>query len=116
MSDRIYISGPMTGYPKYNFPAFETAAKRLRLIGLDVVSPHEFGEGGVQSWSDYLRKDLIALLERCDSVATLHGWEKSKGATLEVHVARSLGMRVESVDWWAIGGDQWVPSTVGGEA
>lgn len=107
----IYISGPMTGYPEYNFPAFRSAANRLRAIGLEVISPHEFGEGGDQSWADYLRKDLLAMLEHCDSVATLHGWEKSRGAQLEVHVANTLGMRVESVDWWAIGGDQWQPTS-----
>ncbi|MDF3280464.1 DUF4406 domain-containing protein [Gordonia sp. N1V] len=106
----IYISGPMTGYPDCNFPAFQSAADRLRLIGLDVVSPHEFGEGDGQSWADYLRKDLLAMLEHCDSVATLHGWEKSRGAQLEVHVATALGMRVESVEWWAIGGDNWAAS------
>jgi hypothetical protein len=50
------------------------------------------------------------MLERCDSVATLHGWEKSRGAQLEVHVANALEMRVESVDWWAIGGDNWAAS------
>ena len=41
------------------------------------------------------------MLDGCDSVATLHGWEKSRGATLEVHVAQALGMQVESVEWWA---------------
>lgn len=91
----------MTGYPECNFPAFEQAANRLRAIGFDVVSPHEFGEGGDQSWADYLRQDLAAMLDGCDSVATLHGWEKSRGATLEVHVAQALGMQVESVEWWA---------------
>lgn len=106
----IYISGPMTGYPDHNFPAFESAANRLRLIGHDVVSPHELDPSTNKQWADYLRADLLAMLERCDAVATLHGWEKSRGATLEVHVATALGMRVESVDWWAIGGDNWAAS------
>lgn len=102
MSDRVYISGPMTGYPQFNFPAFEQASKMLRVIGFEVVSPHEFGEGEPgKTWADYLRQDLAAMLDGCDSVATLHGWEKSRGATLEVHVAQALGMQVESVDWWA---------------
>ena len=25
---KIYLSGPMSGYPEYNFPAFRAAAKR----------------------------------------------------------------------------------------
>lgn len=52
-------------------------------------------------WADYLRKDLIAMLTDCTAVATLPGWESSRGALLEVHVAGALGMRVESVDSWA---------------
>lgn len=98
----IYISGPMSGYPDFNFPAFEQAANRLRAIGFDVVSPHEFGEGGEgMEWADYLRKDLIAMLTNCTAVATLPGWMQSRGAKLEVHVAQALGMRVSSVEWWA---------------
>ncbi len=97
----IYISGPMTGHPEYNFPAFEQAANRLRAIGFEVTSPHEFGEGGDKSWADYLRKDLIAMLTDCNAVATLPGWEQSRGAMLEVHVAAALGMQVSSVERWA---------------
>ncbi|AZG43467.1 DUF4406 domain-containing protein [Gordonia insulae] len=99
---RIYISGPMTGYPSFNFPAFEQAANMLRAIGYDVVSPHEFGEEGEgKSWADYLREDLIAMLDGCTAVATLTGWEESRGAQLEVHVASALEMRVERLEWWA---------------
>ncbi len=29
----IYISGPMTGYPEYNYPAFMAAEKKLRSLG-----------------------------------------------------------------------------------
>lgn len=36
---RIYISGPMTGLPEKNFPAFNAEANRLRALGFDVVNP-----------------------------------------------------------------------------
>jgi len=101
----------MTGYPRFNFPAFEQAANMLRAIGFDVVSPHEFGEGDPgKTWADYLRQDLAAMLDGCTAVATLTGWESSRGALLEVHVAKALGMRVERLEWWAIGGDAWESS------
>ena len=38
-SKRIYISGPMTGMPEHNFPAFHAAADRLRKAGWSVVNP-----------------------------------------------------------------------------
>lgn len=111
MSDRIYISGPMTGYPQFNFPAFEQASKMLRAVGFDVVSPHEAGKGELgKTWADYLRQDLAAMLDGCTAVATLSGWEQSRGAQLEVHVATALGMRVEQLEWWMTGGDNWTPS------
>jgi len=38
---RIYISGPMTGLPEHNFPAFHAAAERLRKAGWEVNNPAE---------------------------------------------------------------------------
>lgn len=38
---RIYISGPMTGLPDFNFPAFHDAAARLRERGHEVANPAE---------------------------------------------------------------------------
>ncbi len=35
----IYIAGPMSGYPQYNFPAFDEARDELRENGWQVVSP-----------------------------------------------------------------------------
>jgi hypothetical protein len=92
---KIYLSGPMTGMPEYNFPAFNEAAAAIRGRGFDVVNPAELdaAEVGRKEWADYLRRDIAKLLE-CNSIAVLPGWENSKGAALEVHVAKSLGMPV----------------------
>jgi hypothetical protein len=38
---KVYLAGPMTGYPRWNFDAFDEAARQLRSDGHDVVSPHE---------------------------------------------------------------------------
>jgi hypothetical protein len=89
-----YISGPMTGYPEFNFPAFTAKAAQLRAEGKTVISPHELpGEELDMSWDWYLRRDLKALVD-CTHVVLLDGWEHSRGANLEVHVARALGMTI----------------------
>lgn len=98
---RIYVAGPMTGYPEFNYPAFEEAAARLRAAGYDVVSPHEINSAGDldHSWDWFMRRD-IADLVTCDAVATLAGWATSRGAQLEVSIAKGLGMPFDFVDYW----------------
>lgn len=92
---RVYIAGPMTGYPLFNFPAFDAATEEWREAGWDVVNPAEEqrkrGEPVDLPWSHYLRHD-IRHVSTCDAVAFLPGWRDSKGATLEHHIASSLGM------------------------
>lgn len=95
-SQRVYISGPMTGLPEHNFPAFHNAAKRLRALGVEVVNPAEINPEPGMPWAWYMRRDIKALMD-CDAVATLPGWENSKGATLEVQIATALGMPVHPV-------------------
>jgi len=88
---RVYLSGPMTGLPENNFPAFRLWAERLRVQGYDVVSPAEIQEAG--TWELCLRADLRELAT-CDAIALMPGWEASKGAHLDLHVAHRLGMGV----------------------
>ena len=86
---RIYLCGPMTDLPAYNYPAFHAEAARLRALGWHVENPAE--NPAQESWSDYLRVALTQMLT-CDMVALLPGWESSEGATLEVHVASALSI------------------------
>jgi hypothetical protein len=90
---RIYIAGPMTGLPEYNFPAFNAAAERLRGDGWHVENPAEHGHVAGAEWSDYLRWDLSRVVTVA-AVYLLPGWPQSKGATLEVTVARALGLAI----------------------
>jgi hypothetical protein len=90
---RIYLSGPMTGLPQFNFPAFHAEAARLRAIGLTVVNPAEINAEHPGTWAEAMRADLRALLD-CDTVALLPGWQDSRGAKLELQLAHALGMQV----------------------
>lgn len=89
----MYLSGPMSGYPEHNAPQFAIAAKMLRERGWSICNPIEFDESEDRPWSEYLRKDIRALMD-CAGVITLPGWQESRGATLEVHIAQALGMQV----------------------
>ena len=88
-----YIAGPMTGLPGLNFPAFHTEAARLRALGYEVANPAEINPEPTVGWQACMRAD-IAQLVTCDGVRLLEGWERSRGASLEAHIAHILGMRL----------------------
>jgi hypothetical protein len=88
---KLYLAGPMRGYPEFNFPAFHEAAKYIRGLGFEVVSPAEMDvlspphASGEQT--ELMVRDIRALAD-CDGIALLPGWGDSIGATAEVFCAR----------------------------
>lgn len=92
-ANRLYLAGPMTGFEDFNFPAFNAMAAELRARGYVVENPAEHGVVEDADWADYMAYDLTRL-GLCGQVAVLPGWENSKGARLEVHIARALGMKI----------------------
>jgi len=96
----IYIAGPMTGHPNFNREAFHDAATRLRAAGYHVINPAETPIPCQDpSWVDWTRASLKRMLD-ADGLALLPGWHKSRGASIEYHVAIQLGMRDNTVDGW----------------
>ena len=96
----IYLSGPMSGLPECNYPAFHAAAARLRALGYRVENPAENPTpacGG--TWEGWMRLALRQMLD-CDAVAWLPGWMDSRGALLECQLALQLGMPWRAVDDW----------------
>ncbi|WP_322069945.1 DUF4406 domain-containing protein [Paraburkholderia bannensis] len=92
---KLYIAGPMTGYPELNFPAFHAEAARLRALGFEIVNPAELNADPTAEWLDCMRVDIAAMMtEKCDGVALLPGWEHSRGAPIEHNLMRDLGLRV----------------------
>jgi len=106
---KVYIAGPMTGYPHHNTPAFDAAADRLRAAGYEPVSPpditrrnpqpgiHSNGTIDAAAYVALVRLDLIELLD-CAAVVLLPGWSKSKGCALEIKVAEAIGLPVYALD------------------
>lgn len=110
----VYIAGPMTGQPQFNYPAFDALADTLRgMYGFNVVSPAELddlqtreaalsskdgrpGSGALngETWGDFLARDVKVIADVVDAVVLMPGWEQSKGARLEAFVARHTGKPV----------------------
>jgi|SRR6478736_7495405 len=105
--ERVYIAGPMTGYPDLNFPAFHAAAFDYRNRGCHVENPAEIngGDAEIAAWelmddeqrqehyAACIRKDITHLIT-CETIVLLPGWENSRGAKLEYHTASMLGLSV----------------------
>lgn len=94
---RLYIAGPMTGYPHNNYPAFNEAAAKLRAVGFLVENPAENPEPPCGTWLGYMRM-AVRQLSICDGVVLLPNWHNSKGARAEFRLATDMGLPVEPLN------------------
>lgn len=105
---KLYLSGPMSGIKSFNIPAFNSAAKRLREQGHEVIVPHEEDvNNGVTinelmasehgdtteltskiTWGECLARDVKLIADAgVEAIVVLPGWCNSRGARLEVYTA-----------------------------
>ena len=117
---KLYLAGPMTGIPKFNFQLFRSTTVELREAGFEVCSPHEEDSATIQqlAWSSPNGDPSIlpngfmldaavrnvADIWCCDGLALLAGWMKSTGARHEVATAERFHMPVAPVNLWMRGG------------
>lgn len=89
---RIYISGPISGYDtEERKAAFAAAENELKgMLKCVVVNPMKDQPEG-WTWEEYMERDL-ELVETCDLMVMLPGWEASRGAVIERRRAEELGM------------------------
>ena len=113
---RVYVAGPMTYIPQFNFPAFDEAADALRAGGYEVVSPAELDDpedraramaspdGAPMHYTygkthaDFLARDLKIIADRIDGIVVLPGWEKSTGARIETFVGFAYGKPIAYIE------------------
>ena len=105
---KIYIAGPMRGYPLLNFPAFFRAAQDWHDRGWDVFNPaaHDVEIDGFDPAKDverpqrhYARRDVAAILNECDAMFLLRGWSQSEGGALaEAALAKWIGLEIVTED------------------
>ena len=97
---KLYIAGPMSGLPDFNYPAFFKAADLLGAASYDTINPARTeGREGCSSWLDFMRLSLIDIAA-CDGIATLDGHQNSRGARIETRLAWDLDLPCRSVDEW----------------
>ena len=76
---KLYIAGPMTGYPEFNYPAFRMAEAQLRARGYAPLCPVDSEEhnttGKPQTWDWYMRHALRMVLA-AEGLALIPGWGK----------------------------------------
>nr|WP_315242156.1 DUF4406 domain-containing protein [uncultured Albidiferax sp.] len=90
---KIYIAGPMTGLPGFNYPAFNAMADKLRQAGHEALNPAENPVPQPETWVGYMRSALAQLVT-ADAILLLPGWHLSKGARVELQVATALDLVV----------------------
>lgn len=105
----VYIAGPMTGLPEFNFPAFDRAAELLAANGHLVLNPAQmdrdvgFDPSSSVASSEFLRdamrRDLSAICG-AEAIAMLPGWEHSAGARIEWTLAAHLGLEIMYLSEW----------------
>ena len=93
---RVYVSGPMSGLPNFNYPAFHAAAKLLRDRGHDVVNPAELNST-TDAYAVCIMRDIEELLT-CEAIVRLPGWKRSRGALLENKIAMALRMEIVELE------------------
>lgn len=90
---RIYISGPMSGLPRLNWPLFNRTAVRLRNLRWEVVNPVAINNDPEADWLDCIAADVVAM-RSCTAICMLPGWEASFGARIERLVAERMGLEI----------------------
>lgn len=101
MSKRIYISGAITGTDDY-MERFAEAESDLTKAGYEVVNPAKVNAQLPKgtSYDDYMKMSFC-MLETCDYIYMLRGWQNSKGANMELCKAKELKMHIfyQPMDW-----------------
>lgn len=90
----IYISGKITGTDDYLY-RFERAEKHLNTMNItDVINPANVTSYLPElSYGQYIKMSLC-MLEMCDTIYMLKGWENSAGAKLEWGFAKANNYKI----------------------
>lgn len=97
---KIYLAGPMTGIPEFNFPKFMETAEALQEGGWTVFNPaqNDIDKGhdpnDPRPYRLCLYDDLVWITQEADAIYMMTGWENSKGARAEWATAVAIGIQI----------------------
>lgn len=100
---KIYLSGKITGVKDLNKPKFEAAEKLLitcnkyKNVYVHVYNPHKLDDKHDKSWGGYMR-ECINALTLSDEIYMLDDWRGSRGALVELFVAKCLNIPIYSIE------------------
>ena len=91
---KIYISGRITETSDY-LERFAKTETLLTKIGDTVINPAKINAQLPENtdYDDYMRLSFV-LLDMADAIYMMNGWEKSKGARMELLKAYQTGKRI----------------------
>lgn len=103
----------MTGYPQFNYPAFNAAARTLRSMGYEIINPVDLeppavrdaalaspdgqlvegNQVGGETWGAILGRDVAVVADEVDGIVFLPSWYNSRGAVLEATTGLLTGKK-----------------------
>ena len=92
---RIYLSGPMKGYPESNYPLFHKVTEELRLIGHIVYNPAEFKyDEDTFPIRKAFKEYCSFICDEAEAIMLLPGWENSLGVSAELALAKNCKLSI----------------------
>jgi nucleoside 2-deoxyribosyltransferase len=103
---KVYLAGPMRGYPEFNFPAFDAYRDALIKKGYEVISPADLDRKAGFDPSDVVTGELqremitrdVQAICTCDALVLMPGWESSTGVKVEKALAEFLNLEVFKIN------------------
>lgn len=92
---KCYISGAITGTDDY-MERFAEAEKKLLKEFFAVINPAKVNAQLPENdttYREYMKMSLT-MLEMCDYIYMMNGWQNSSGACLEYQYAKTLGKNI----------------------
>ena len=89
---KIYIAGKVSGEPLAECTMkFGTAQKQIESSGFEAINPLALVTDSSTPWETAMKICIKALMD-CSAIVALDDWKNSKGANVELVLAKRLGI------------------------